>query len=229
MEVLKWILLSVIVIDLTLLIFAYIKKNPLMKKICECLIIPFAGTIVSLFLSSYLPDSLHLFKVTIIALSLITISTIFISFERYKPLLIAGRILCLSGIIVWISLYREIFFIYSVPAWIIILALCLYIATIIAACILSGIQGFLFYGLFTATFAIAAYLHFCSLTFIIYGHTGSSIMLFCGTSLYTALVAFHFINHAKLKFKHAGVIRYILLVASQVLIACSNILMISGI
>ena len=226
MDISRWILLGAIILTLGLLIISYIKKIKIMKKICECLVIPLAGALASLLLSYYLPDSIHLLKITITALSLISISTVFISFEAVTSLRISGRFLSILGILVWASLYREVFFVHSVSSWIIILAVGVYIAVIVAACILSGKQELLFYGVFTLSFAVAAYLHFCSLTFLCYEHTGSSIMLFAGTSLFAALIAFHFINHAKLKFKHAGVIRYILLVTSQMLIAYSNILMI---
>ena len=226
MTIVDWILLSIIIISAGLLIFSYIKKNRLLQKICECLIIPVFATLNILLLKDSLPDSLHLIKVTIIAFSMVTISTIFLSFEGQRILKIIGRILVISSVICWISLYRTIFYIHKVPLWLILLMTTIYLAGIITAIILSGKQEIIFYGLFAAAFALSAYLHFCSLIFLCYEETGSSIMLFSGTSIFICLTAFHFINQAKLKFKHAGVIRYSLLVISQILLACSNLLMI---
>ena len=226
MTIINWILISVLAIDFILLIVSHILKKVVMQKITECLIMPVFGTFLILLLKNYLPDSLHLIKVTIAALSLATVSTIFLSFDKYKFLRIFGRILILANVFCWITLYRSIFYIHSVPLWLIILMSCIYVAGTIAAIILSGKQELRFYILFALSFALSAYLHFCSLIFLCYEKTGNAIMLFAGTTIFAALTAFHFINQAKLKIKHAGIIRYSLLLASQVLIACSNLLMI---
>ena len=226
MIIANWILLGALTIIAGLLITAYIIKKVVLQKICECLIIPVFGAITTILLTDYLPDSLHLIKVTIIALSLSTISTIFLSLERFKILRILGRILILANVFCWITLYRIVFFIHKVPLWLVILMTAIYAAGTITAIILSGKQEVRFYVLFALSFALSAYLHFCSLIFLCYEMTEHAVMLFSGTSLFAALTAFHFINQAKLKIKHAGIIRYSLLVASQVLIACSNVLMI---
>ena len=227
MTIADWILLGLIIVSALLLIISYIKKINLLQKICECLIIPLFGALNVLLLRNYLPDSLHLIKITITALSLITISTIFISFESKKTLRILGRFFVLAGILCWISLYRTVFFLHKVPLWLIIIMAVIYLACVITAIILSGKQQSAYYVLFILSFAISAYLNFSSLIFLCFEFAGSSIMLFAGTTLFLALNSFHFINQAKLKIKHAGVIRYSLLVASQILIACSNIILIS--
>lgn len=226
MTITDWILLGSLAVILITLVTSHILKNVILQKICECLMIPVFGALNILLLRDYLPDSLHLIKITITALSLATISTIFLSLEKIKLLRIFGRILILANVFCWITLYRSIFFIHKVPLWLTILMTCIYLAGTIAAIILSGKQEIIFYVLFACSFALSSYLHFCSLIFLCYETRGNSIMLFAGTTLFAALTAFHFINQAKLKFKHAGVIRYSLMLASQILIACSNILMI---
>lgn len=226
MTITNWILFSILAVNLIVLVTSHILKKNLIQKISECLIIPILGIFTVLVLRNYLPDSLHLIKVTVIALSLATISTIFLSFEKIKALRIFGRILILANTFCWITLYRIVFFIHQVPLWLIILMTGIYLAGTITAIILSGKQEIKFYVLFALSFALSAYLHFCSLVFLCYETTKSSILLFAGTTAFAALTAFHFINQAKLKFKHAGIIRYSLLVTSQILIAVSNILMI---
>lgn len=228
MTIAIWILLGVFVLTLGLLITAHIIKKTVLQKICECLIIPIFGVIATLLLTDYLPDSLHLIKITITALSLATVSTIFLAFEKIKILRIFGRILILANVFCWISLYRTVFFIHKVPLWLIILMSVIYLAGTIIAIILSGKQEIRFYILFALSFALSAYLHFCSLMFLCYEASSHGAMLFAGTTFFAGLTAFHFINQAKLKIQHAGVIRYSLLVVSQILIACSNILMIGG-
>ena len=226
MTITNWILLGSLAVILITLVTSHILKKVILQKICECLMIPIFGVFNILLLRDYLPDSLHLIKITITALSLATISTIFLSLEKIKLLRIFGRILILANVFCWITLYRTVFFIHKVPLWLTILMTGIYLAGTIAAIILSGKQEIKFYLLFACSFALSSYLHFCSLIFLCYETSGNSIMLFAGTTLYEALTAFHFINQARLKFKHAGVIRYCLLIASQILIACSNILMI---
>ena len=222
----NWITLSLIIIAAGLLLFAYLKKFIMLQKVSSCFIIPLFAILNILVLRKYLPDSLHLIKVTIMALSLVTISTVFIAFEKLRTLRIAGRVLVVSSLLCWISLYHTIFYIHKVSIWLIILMCVLYLAGIVVSIILAGKQEIKFSLLFALSFALSAYLHFCSLIFLCFETSGSSVMLFAGTSVFTALTAFHFINQARLKFKHAGVIRYCLLIASQILIACSNILMI---
>ena len=226
MTIANWILLSSLAVILILLIISHILKKTVLQKICECLIIPLFGALNVLLLRDYLPDSRHLIKITIIALSLSTISTIFLSLEKIKLLRISGRILILANVFCWITLYRTVFFIHKVPLWLTILMSCIYIAGTIAAIILSGKQEIKFYVLFACSFALSSCLHFCSLIFLCYETSWNSILLFAGATIFAALTAFHFINQAKLNFKHAGVIRYSLMLASQVLIASSNILMI---
>lgn len=228
MTIANWILLGTLIVTAGLLILSYIKKITLLKKICECIIIPLFGTLDILLLKVYLPDSLHLMKVTIIALSLVTISTIFLSFEKIRILRVFGRIFVISSILCWVTLFRTVFFIYRVPLWLILLMSTVYLAGMIIAIILSGKQEIVFYILFAFSFALSSYFNFCSLVFLCFDTKGSSILFFAGTTVFLTLTAFHFINQAKLKFKHAGQIRFSLLVASQILIACSNILMIAG-
>ena len=226
MTITNWILFSILAINLIVLVTSHILKKKILQKVSECLIIPILGIFTVLLLRNYLPDSLHLIKVTIIALSLATVSTIFLSFERIKALRVFGRLFILANVVCWITLYRTVFFIHQVPLWLIILMVCIYLAGTITAIILSGKQEIKFYILFALSFALSSYLHFCSLIFLCFESTKSSILLFAGTSAFAALTAFHFINQAKLKFKYAGIIRYSLLVTSQILIAISNILMI---
>ena len=225
MTIASWILLGAIIISTGLLIVSYVIKQSIIQKICECLIIPLFGALNILFLADSLPDSLHVIKITIAALSFVTISTIFIAFEKYRILRILGRIIVLANVLCWISLYRSIFYIHKVPVWFIIVMVSVYIAALFTTIILSGKQEILFYGLFALSFALTSYLHFCSMIFLFFERSANGLLLFCGASMFIILNAFHFINQAKLNFKHAGVIRYSLLVVSQVLIACSNILM----
>lgn len=226
MTIANWIIFSLIIITAGLLIFAYIKKISILKKICAGLIIPLFAALDILLLSNYLPDSLHLIKMTATALSLTTISTILITFEQKKLFRVSGRFLVLAGAVFWILLYKSIFYIYKVPLWLIILMSVIYLGGLIATLIISGKQRPLIYVLFTLCFALSAYLHFCSFIFLCFERRISSVLLFCGASLFLGLTAFHFINQTKLKIKHATAIRYSLIVASQVLIACSNILLI---
>ena len=225
MTIANWILLSIIIINTGLIILSWIKNFSILQKICECIMLPLFGAMDILILKEYLPDSLHLMKVTIITLALVTISTVFLSFEKVKILRILGRILVVLSVVCWITLYRSVFFIYKVPLWLTLLMGFIYLAGTITAIILSGKQEIRFYALFALSFALSAYLHFCSLIFLCFEKSENGIMLFAGTSVFMCLTAFHFINQAKLNFKHAGKIRYGLLVSSQILIACSNILM----
>ena len=121
MTIASWILLGALAINLILLIISHILKKTLMQKITECLMIPLFGAFTVLLLTNFLPDSLHLIKVTITALSLATISSIFLSLEKIKTLRIFGRILILANVFCWITLYRTVFFIHNVPLWLTLL------------------------------------------------------------------------------------------------------------
>ena len=225
MTVANWIFLGLIIIALGLWIISIIKHKDILQKTCECLIIPLTATLIIMWLTKSLPDSFHIIVITALAFTLISISAVFLAFEKIRTLRLAGRITSVANILCWCVLYEPIFRIHAVPAWLWILCSCVYGAAIITCCALSGKQRILFYLTFAVSFAVAAFLHFCALIFLCYERTSASVMLFGGASLCAGLVAFHFINQAKLNIKHAGIIRYSLLVASQVLIACSNILL----
>ena len=227
MTIANWILLGLIIVTYGLLVLSYIRGLMILKKICACLILPLCAALIILGLTQSLPDSYHIIVITISAFSFITLSGIFLAFEQIRTLRLAGRITSIANLLCWCVLYEPIFRIHSVSVWLWIICSCVYIAVIITACIFSGKQKPLFYCLFTASFAIVAFLHFCGLIFLCYERTIASILLFTGTTLSLILMAFHFIDQAKLNFKHAGAIRFNLLIASQILIACSNILMIS--
>ena len=227
MTIADWILLALLIINCGLIITGNLKKIIILQKTCVCLTLPLAGTLIILRLTKYLPDSFHIIIISVFALTLVSISTAFLAFEKIRTLRILGRIASLGNTFCWIILYRSIFKIHSIPAWFCILMTVLYTGFIAVSCVFSGKQEPKFYAAFVISFLLAAYLHFCSLIFLFWERTGNSIMLFAGASIYAFLVAFHFMNTTKLKIKHAGGIRYILLLASQILIACSNILMIS--
>ena len=226
MTIAVWLLAGILPVNLGLMIFANIKKHLALQKLCVCLTLPISGSLIILLLSAYLPDSYHIMFISTIALSLVSLSTAFLAFEKFRTLRISGRIASLGNVFCWIILYRSIFKIYSVPVWLYILAACIYAAIIISACVFSGKQEPRFYGAFALSFLLAAYLNFCSLIFLCREKNSSSIMLFAGTTLYAVLVTFHFLNTTKLKIKHAGGLRFNMMFISQVLIACSNILMI---
>ena len=225
MTIADWILLAALIINYGLLLFANLKKLIVLQKTCVCLSLPLAGALIILRLTRYLPDSFHIILISIAAFSLVSISTAFLAFEKIKTLRILGRIASLGNTVCWIILYRSIFKIHSVPVWFCILAAALYAGIIIFACFYSGKQEPKFYAAFAVSFLLATYLHFCSLVFLCWERNGNSIMLFAGATIYAFLLVFHFLNTTKLKIKHAGGLRYNLLVASQILIACSNILM----
>lgn len=226
MLIAECIFLGLITITLGLLTFSYFKKNPLMKKITECLILPLSAILIILCLTQSLPDSFHIIVITAVAFTLISISGIFLAFTEIKPLRITGRLTSVANLVCWSFFYKQIFKIHAVPAWLSFLCFAIYFGIIITSCVLSGRQALLFYVFFSVSYAAVAFLHFCSLIFLCYEKTGASIMLFTGTTLSAVLVAFHFINQTKLNIKHIGVVRYVLLITSQLLIACSNILMI---
>ena len=114
MTIANWILLGTLALILILLIISHILKKTLMQKITECLMIPVFGIFTVLLLRAYLPDSRHLIKVTITALSLATVSTIFLSLEKIRLLRIFGRFLILANVFCWITLYRIVFYIHNV-------------------------------------------------------------------------------------------------------------------
>lgn len=226
MTVADWILLAVFIINYGLILFANLKKIIILQKTCVCLTLPIAASFIILRLTRYLPDSYHIIVISAAAFSLVSLSTAFLAFEKIRTLRILGRIASLGNTVCWIILYRSVFKIHSVPVWFCVLIAGIYAAIIIVSCVFSGKQELKFYIAFAVSFLLATYLHFCSLIFLCWERTGYSIMMFAGTTIYAFLVSFHFMNTTKLKIKHAGGLRYNLLVISQILIACSNILMI---
>ncbi|MBP5519181.1 MAG: hypothetical protein J6X84_01195 [Treponema sp.] len=226
MHVIDWILLAIVLITIGILIFACASKKNILKKVSECLVIPLFAILNITLLVQSLPDSRHILRISTLVLLLISVSTICMTYSSKRLLRILARLLIFASVFCWISLYRTIFYIHKVPFWLIILMILVYIVTIVFACIISGKQEGIYYFIFAIGFAPYAYLNFCTVIFLCFERTISSIILFAGSVIFLLLNSFQFINQARLKFKHADVIRYILLITSQILIASSNILMI---
>jgi len=227
MSIAQWIFLGLIIITLGIWSISYIKKHNILNKICGALILPFSAALIIISLTKSLPDSYHIIVITSIAFVFLSLSAVFILFDNIKTLRILSSFTSIAGLFCWCILYEPIFRIHSIAAWIWILCSCLYGLALLSFYIFTKKQTLHFYLLFTITFAVTAFLNFCALIFLCFERTGASILLFVGASLTVALACYSFYSITKQNNKHAELLRYSLLVISQLLIACSNIIMIS--
>lgn len=226
MTLINWIFLGLIVIDTGLYILSLIKNFSLLRTITNCLLLPFTGTFLILFLLDYMPDSRHIMITSMAAISFVSLAVIFFNFNK-KTAKILFKLFHLLGILAWIELYKSCFFIYRIPVLMYVLCTIAYLGVFVTFAILSGRQKFFYYFNHFISLCFSNLLNFCSFTLLCFHPCLQSILLFAGTTTLIALNLFYILNSGKHSFKHFNQISLLLIIISQALIAVSNILMIA--
>lgn len=212
---------------LTLILYTifYIKKTDLLKTITSILVFPLSGVLAILLLTYSLPDSFQIIFYTGAAYLFSTIAII-CSLKEDKILLkTLSLVSYLLTSIIWIQLFRTVFYIYRIPSLLIILSIIFYLAIITVFFIISGKQKMQYHAISFISIAIAAALHFISFIYIFYSHSISRLILFSGTSINLAFTLYYLISKVKNNLKHKQLIYFILLFTSLTLISYSNIIL----
>ena len=218
-----WVLVGIIAVSLILyFVFKFAKEIKIIQDISSSILLPCIGILNYLFLLPLIPDSYHIIKLT--SLSFIFISLAVVTknfFDNKKASQIESILYCIS-VGAWLSLFRSVFLIHRIPVWANIIALASYtILCLLFYIIFIKKQSFSFYFLSFISFALTALLHYCSFLFLCFEPVKYNLILFIGTSFLLGYLIFDILSKTVLNLKLKKLISLFILLASEVLIALS--------
>jgi len=190
---------------------------------------PLISCILIMFIKTELPVARHILFLSLIALSLVSISEVFLTFDNIKPLLYIGRLFFFASLFPWIELYISSFFIYRIPGWSMILAGIVYLVILILTMIFSGKNKFFLYLEITLAFITSAFLNFTAIVSMAFDFKLNYVLLAIGTTFLMLAILFYFKQNTKpfkLNKKLEIILRLLFLIAAQALISISGLLMI---
>ena len=222
MNLINWIFIGLLLVDLLLIVISLIKKINLMQKICSALFLPFTLMHVPLLLGEYLPDSFRVIFFSILALTFISISFCIYVFwgNNFIPLILFS-----IGNACWCELFRSVFYIYRMPLWAITIIIALYIALAITSLIITGQKKKSEYFIIILSMSFASMLNFFGVFNLFCNPCAKSAILFSGSFLNLLFLVLSLIDSKKFKIKNGMLIRTIALSASQFLISLSNLML----
>lgn len=220
-----WISLGLFVIA-TVLYFIFYKLNLITaKKVFAFLLCPLLGTVSISSLCNFIPDSNHVIFITLISFLCCSASVILFFYDDDIKFRIIGRTAFLLSVFDWFILFKSTFYMYKVPALLLIICLLVYAGIFVFTCILLGKQKLSRYFWTFISILICSMLHFCSVVTLIAGHTLYSIVLFVGTTGLFVLDVKYLSFYKKEPRKHTKLFQFCMLIGSQLIIATANFLM----
>lgn len=229
MNTASWILCGILLVSLVIyIIFTFAKKNKMIQDISSILAIISIGILSGVSLTSYIPASFHILKLTILAFSFITIKQVLDVIEGNRKVSIISGILFLITITVWVALYKSVFFIYRVPLWVNILAACSYsILFLLMFLIFVKKQKFIFYLFSILSGIILSFLHYCAFVYLCFNPVNYNIIKFIGITLLMGYAVFGILTKSVINLKLQKFISFMILTAAFVLIPLSNIMVLN--
>ena len=223
------ILCGILVVSLVIyVIFTFAKKNKIIQDISSILVIISIGILSGLSLTSYIPASYHILKLTILAFSFITLKQVLDIFENNRKVSIISGILFLITITVWIALYKSVFFIYRVPLWVNILAASSYfVLFLLMFLIFVKKHKFIFYLFSIISGIIMSFLHYSAFVYLCFNPVDYNIIKFIGITLLMGYTVFGMLTKSIINIKLQKFISFMILAAAFVLIPLSNIMVLN--
>ncbi|MCQ2589172.1 MAG: hypothetical protein MJ179_01995 [Treponema sp.] len=231
MNIASVILLSLLAVSFALYITALIKDWKILLGITSFLFIPLCCTPVILSLNNFLPDAYNLRTYIIVAISLISVSELFIYFRFRKELAIPGEILYTLSFLMWINIYKSTFYVFRTTK------LSLIIEVVVLLIILLGLFIYLgklpLYKYLVKIFQLAGlgYLNYCGLVTIINTNKNYGYTLFIGAFLMIVEFVIYSVETTKpvkVNKKIQRLIRTSIITVAEFLITITGLLMISN-
>ena len=229
MNTVCWILLGLTGITLALyFIFTFAKKIEIIQKISSTVLFPLLAVLYILLLLDHIPDSLHTIRLAIISFIFLIASYSISCFCKNEKLMITSRISFIISLLPLIFLYKSVFLINRVPAWVNIIAASAYIVIFFLFFIIFIKKAsFKFYGYSISALLIASFVNYCSLLILCFNPAGYSIVRFLGTSALLGYLVFQILNYSVIDLKLKKLISLMILLASLILIALSNLMILN--
>lgn len=229
MNIFCWILCGLIIVSiLVYLFFTFIKQVKMVQDISSIVPIILAEIVNILFLLSFVPDSYHILKLSTLAFSFASIAQFLSTFITNKKGNIAMGLSFLLSLFFWIILYKSVFYIYRVPVWINIIAASSYfVIFLLLFLIFIKKQNSTFYVFAILSVILVSFLHYCAFVSLCFMPVNYNIIKFIGITILLGYVVFGILNNSIINIKIRGMINFISLLLSFVLIAVSNFMILN--
>lgn len=202
------------------------KKLPLIVRILSSLVLPIVTGVAIYFLSLFLPDSRHIITISSFGNFFAILSTVLFLFDENKLLRYLARSALFISIVFWITLFFNVFYIYHVSILLSVILAILYLGIAVTLCIFIGKQKIFVYGWVIVAILLGGFFDYLSIMALLYSHRIYSILLCAGATGILASIFYYMIDTKKYHFRHAKVVRCVLIIISQALITASTVLMI---
>ena len=199
----------------------------LVLKIFSSLVVPIIAGVTIFILTLYLPDSLHIIKISSFGYFFAALSTALFLFEEVKHIRYYARLSLFASVVFWIILFFNVFYLYHIPTALTVSLIIFYTAVSITLSIFIGRQRPMVYFWVTVSVFVGGFFGYLTFVTMVYSHRLYSILLFASATFLLAMVFYYMIDIKKYHFRHSKVIRYFLMIIFQSLLSASTILMIS--
>lgn len=203
------------------------KTSELIQKILFCFFIPIITGITVYFLIPFLPDSYRILTQSVFGYFFSEIACIFfLFFEEKKIFRYFARILFFCSILMSINLNFSVFYIYHISKILTIFLLLFYFAIAIVICVFSKKQKIFVYLWIFVSIIIAGFFNYIAIVSLIYSKQLYAVFLVLASFIFLSLVFYYMIDLKQYHFKHSKVVRFILLIISQLLLSAAAVFMI---
>lgn len=226
MDTNNWIFTALSGIILILYIVSSIIKNKIFRRITSFALLPVTGILATSFLVKYYPDSIHITMISIVSYFALSLSVIFIEFDKRRIFYTLGMVLSYIACLIWSYLFYTIFYLYHIPQAMLTVSIIIYVTLMITTFIFIGKQKVRVYFVTALSFIISSIMHYCSFITMCYEKQLYGILLYTGSCIMLGFFIYMILDRYKFHFKHSVLLKFVLPVAAQILISISSIVMI---
>lgn len=224
MNIVIYILCGFTVLDILLTSISYAKQSKTFNIITALSLFPILSILSILLMIQKYPDSLKTIIITGITTIFSTLSLLYLFIDNKKTQILSKISFSITSL-TWTTLFSTILFIHKIPTSFNIIVLILYFLLIAASVYFIGKQKLHIHLIKTFFIIIAILLNYFGLIFICYERTLASVVLFMGTTGNLLLAVNMAANFPKIDLKKEKLLRFIIMIASQTLIAYSNVIL----
>lgn len=213
----------------TYFVFTFAKEIKIIQGISSMFLVPAIGILSIIFLLPFEQDSYHVVEIIFYAFIALSLCQILESFFSNKVTLIIQGIFFIASMFFLSVLCKSTFYIYRTDLWVTILAASVYLLSfILLFAIFVKKQSPIFSILTFICFALVSFIHYSSLVYLVFNHSAGTILRFIGTTFLFGYVVFQILNHSAIDLKFKKPISLMILLASLIFIAVSNVLIFIG-
>lgn len=204
------------------------KTLHLILKILASLVVPIIAGVSIYFLTWFLPDSRHIIMISAFGYFFTALSTSLFLFDSEKARIVrySARTALFVSISLWITLFFNVFYLYHIATALTVGLIIFYFALDVAICLFIGKQKPFLYAWVFVAIVLGGFFNYLTVVTLIYSHSLYSTLLCGGSTLILIMIFYYMIDQKKYHFRHSKVVRFILMVTSQALLAASTVLMI---